>query len=225
MRYARVLTGMLLVAVLSGCATTMKTAMDKKTEKINVGEDAVFLLTAELSNDYKPSYQPDAMVLNVETPDANSSEQRFNYMVDEDGTVKKETGNKYVFRGRLKPGKYVIRGIAGTKASFPVMGTFYMPLHCEFEAKKGQVSDLGKVIAKIRERQGYEFRAGPVTPLIDQAVTGFSGGTFDIQVVASNDTDTRWMKSLFPALRTVDVVPATLPPFDRQKAQKWWEDH
>ncbi len=225
MKYARTWAGLLLVLTLTGCATSMKAAMDKKTEKIDVGEDSVFLLTAEISNDYKPSYQPDALFLNVETPDAKSSEQRFFYSVDEDGTFKKETGNKYVFRGRIKPGKYVIRGIEGNKVSFMVMGTFSMPLHCEFEAKKGQVADLGKVIAKIRERQGYEFRAGPVTPLLDQAVTGFSGGTFDIQVVASNETDTRWMKSLFPALRTVDIVPNTLPPFDRKKAQKWWEDH
>ncbi len=225
MKYARTWAGLLLVLTLTGCATSMKAAMDKKTEKIDVGEDSLFLLTAEISNDYKPAYQPDAMVLNVETPDANSSEQRFNYPVDEDGTFKKETGNKYVFRGRLKPGKYVVRGILGNKASFPFFGTFYMPLHCEFEAKKGQVADLGRVIARIRERQGYEFRAGPVAPLVDQAVTGFSGGTFDVQVVASNDADTRWLKSLYPALRGVEVVAGTLPPFDRNKAQKWWEDH
>jgi len=225
MKFVKVVLGLLLVLLVTGCATTMKAGLDKKTEKIDLAEDCLFLLTAELSNEYKPSYQPDALVLNVETPNASSSEQRFNYPVDSDGTFNQRLGNKYIFRGLLKPGKYVIRGIAGNKLSFPFMGTFYMPLHCEIEAKKGQVIDLGKVVAQIRERKGKEFRAGPVTPLLDQAVTGFSGGTFDVQVLASNETDTRWMKSLFPALRNVEIVPNPLPPFDREKAQKWWEAH
>jgi hypothetical protein len=225
MKYLKIVLGILLVLLITGCATSMKPGLDKKTAQIDLGEDSLFLLTIELSNKYKPAYQPNALILNVEAPKVSSNKDRFNFPVDNDGSILQRDGNKYIFRGRIKPGKYVIQGIEGNKSLFPINGIFYMPLHCEFEAKKGQILDLGKVIAQIRERKGNEFRAGPLLPLLDQSIPGFSGGTFDIQIVENSNADTKWMKSLFPALNGVQIITATLPPFDREKAQKWWETH
>lgn len=68
-----------------------------------------------------------------------------------------------------------------------------------------------------------EFRAGLPFPLVDQAVTGFSGGTFDVEIIDQFEKDELEFKSRFPALRDVNIQKAILPPFDRTKAQKWWE--
>lgn len=75
----------------------------------------------------------------------------------------------------------------------------------------------------MRERQGNEFRAGPVIPLIDQGVAGASGGTFDIVVSDQWDTDQALFEKNFPALKGIEVRKSLVPAFDRAKAQKLWE--
>jgi len=214
-----------ILAVLVGCATPVKPGITGATEKLDLGEDTLLLLTAELANDYKPSYQPEAMVLHVETPNAKDSKDRLNFLADNEGTFHFPTGNKYIFRARMKSGDYILRGITGGSGIFPVHGMFFVPLHCEISAKKGEVVDLGKIIAKTRERQGNEFRAGPVVPLIDQAVTGFAGSTFDIQMIPSTTEELQQIRTLFPILKTASIEAKPLPPFNRDVAQKWWETH
>lgn len=215
----------LTMFIISACATPMKMGLDKGTARIDLKGESLLLLSVELVNEYKPSYQPHAHVLHVEKPDSQGKEDRFNYITDEEGTFKSDTGNKYVFRMTLKNGKYKIVGITGFSGTFPVRGMFFMPLHSEIEIIDSSVLYLGKVRGKVRERKENEFRAGPVIPLIDQAVTGFSGGTFDVDVIDNYEEDLKFMMELFPALKNAQVKSAVLPPFDRAKAQKRWEDH
>jgi hypothetical protein len=42
-------------------------------------------------------------------------------------------------------------------------------------------------------------------------------------VVDNYETDIKTFKKLFPAIQNVEVQRSILPPFDRQKAQAWWE--
>jgi len=77
----------------------------------------------------------------------------------------------------------------------------------------------------VRERQGNEFKAGASIPLIDQAVVGASGGTFDVEISDQFATDEALFRDKFVALKDIEIRKAILPPFDRAKAQKWWEDN
>jgi hypothetical protein len=79
---------------------------------------------------------------------------------------------------------------------------------------------VGHVWATVRERQDNEFKAGPVVPLIDQAVAGASGGTFDVETTDEFATDEAAFRSKFPALAGVEMAKAILPGFDRNKAQQ-----
>jgi hypothetical protein len=65
---------------------------------------------------------------------------------------------------------------------FPFHGFFFAPLHEDLDVEPNSVVYLGQVDATAVERKDGELRAGPVIPLIDQAATGFSGGTWDISV-------------------------------------------
>ncbi len=216
----------LTLILISACvATPMKMGLVKDTQQIDLKDEALLLMSVELINEYKPSYQPEAGVLWIEKPEVKGKEDRLSYWADKEGTLKSDQGNKYVFRMTIKNGKYIIRGIHGSSGTFPVKGGFFMPLHTEVEVKDSSVFYLGKVVGKIRERKENEFRAGLVVPLLDQAVTGFSGGTFDITIIDNYEEDIKFMKTLFPALGNVQVKSAILSPFDRAKAQKWWEDH
>ena len=213
----------LTMFLISACATPMTMGLGKGTERIDLKDESLLLLTVELVNEYKPSYQPQATGLIIEKPDIQGKEDRLSYTADEEGTFKSDKGNRYVFRMIIKDGKYIIRGIGGFSGFIP-RGRFFMPLHSEIEIKGPSVLYLGRVIGKVRERKENEFRAGSTIPALDQAITGFSGGTFDVNVIDNYEEDLKFMKTLFPALGNVQVKSAVLPPFDRAKAQKWWED-
>lgn len=98
-------------------------------------------------------------------------------------------------------------------------------LHSPIEVKESGVYYLGHVSAVVRERQGEEFKAGPTIPVVDQAVVGASGGTFDVVIGDQFERDETLFRAKFPALNGVKIQKTLLPAFDRARAQAWWEAH
>lgn len=221
--------GVLLFAVLlTGCATRTKMAFENDGDKITPSSKPVLLMTVTLKNSYKTSYQPKLLVVNVEKPDAKDSKDRLNFTMDDKARVesnKAEIGNSYFVRMELDPGSYKLLGLTSTASGFLINGYFFAPLHSDIVVKKSGVYYLGHVDATVRERKGEEFKAGSQVPLIDQAVVGASGGTFDIAISDAFATDEALFRSKFPALKGVTIVKDILPAFDRAKAQAWWEAH
>jgi hypothetical protein len=217
-----------LVAVLSGCATPTKMAFQDDAERLTEKSKPVFLMTATIKNSYKTSYQPRLLVVNVEKPDATETADRLNFTMDDKAKNETDsaiTGNSYLLRLELNPGRYEIRGLTSLVRSFPIYGYFFTPLHSPLEVKESGVYYLGHVNATVRERQENEFKAGPSIPLIDQAVAGASTGTFDVEITDEFATDEAVFRSKFPALAATPIQKAILPGFDRAKAQQWWEAH
>lgn len=219
----------LAVAVLlSGCATRTKMAFESDEERLTDSSKPVFLMTATLKNVYRTSFQPKLIVLNVEKPGAKDATDRLNFTMDEKAkneTDIPEIGSTYFLRMQLDPGRYEIRGLTSLARSFPINGFFFAPLHAAVESSRPGVFYLGHVAATVRERQGNEFKAGPSIPLIDQAIAGASGGTFDIEISDRLATDEATFRSKFPALKGIEIKKSILPSFDRAVAQKWWESN
>jgi hypothetical protein len=185
-------------------------------------------MTATIKNTYRTSFQPKLLVVNIEKPDAKEAADRLNFVMDDKArneTDSAEKGNTYLLRLELEPGRYEIRGLTSLARSFPINGFFFAPMHSTLEPKERGVFYLGHVSATVRERQGNEFKAGPALPLIDQAVAGASGGTFDVEITDQFAIDEAVFRSKFPALANVEITKAILPGFDRNKAQQWWEAH
>ncbi len=213
-----------LAALVSGCATN-KMAFESEEERVTPASKPIYLMTATLKNAYRTSFQPKASLVFIEKP---GSKENANFLMDakaknETGTP--EAGNTYLLRLPLDQGKYEIRGINAQAMSFPIIASYFVPIHLPLEVKSSGVFYLGHLSATLRERQGKEFKAGGTLPLIDQAVGGASGGTFDIEISDRFATDEAMFRAKFPALKGVDIQKAILPPFDRAVAQKWWEDH
>ncbi len=226
----RLFAGLLLatLVLLTGCATRTKMAFESDDEKVTPASKPIYLMTATIKNTYRTSYQPKLLVVNVEKEGAKDSADRLNFTMDdkarqETGTA--ESGNSYLLRMPLDPGRYEVRGLTSTVMSFPINGFFFAPMHSPLEVRGPGVYYLGHMSATVRERQGNEFKAGPTLPLIDQAVAGASGGTFDIEIIDRFATDEAVFRAKFPALKDVEIRKAVLPGFDRAKAQKWWEEH
>lgn len=213
--------------LLSGCATVKPMSYSPEAGKPSDG-NVVYLMTATIRNVYRSSFQPKLLVAHVEMPDAQSKDERFNFKIDELGKLENSTaevGNTYLLRMELPPGDYKLLALTCRNTAFPVIVTYQVPLHTRLNVTRPGTVYLGHVDAVLRERQGKEFRAGPVMPLVDQAVGGAAGGTFDIAFSNRWDEDKELFIERFPAIGDTKVDMAIMPPFDRAVAQKWWEDH
>jgi len=226
---SRFFAGALVAAavLLSGCATRTKMAFEDDAQQLTPTSKPVYLMTATLKNSYKTRYQPRVLVAHVEKAGAKDAADKLNFTMDAKAKHEEEdsetTGNTYLMRLELDAGDYEIRGLTSLARAFPVNGFFFTPMHSPLKAGGPGVFYLGHVTATVRERQGEEFKAGPVIPLIDQAVAGASGGTFDVTISDELATDEALFRSKFPALKGATIKKAILPAFDRAKAQKWWE--
>ncbi len=225
----RVSALVLLAASLGGCATPTKMAWTSDSKTAVKPADAVLLMTATVRNSYHPSFQPRLIAVDVEKGAAASRQERLNFTPDDKARFKEadshEEGNTYLIRMELAPGQYVIRGLALDSPHFPILGAYFAPLHETFTVSAPGVYYLGHVQATVRERSGDEFKAGPSIPLLDQAVAGASGGTFDVEVGDHWDSDENSFRGAFPQLGDQPVHKAILGPFDRAYAQKWWAEH
>lgn len=210
--------------LLTGCATTpMPLGVD--SDSVDQEGKSLFLISATLENLHKPSFQPKALYLRVKQ---KNSEQILSFSVDEKAAIKQdssEKGNRYLLRMDLKPGEYEIFQLTGSCFKFPFHAGFTAPLHFDMQVDKPGIFYLGHIKALIKERKNNEFRAGPVLPLIDQNVAGVATGTFDITISDQSNQDIPLFRETFPALKNVDIQPAILPSFDRDKAQRFWEGH
>lgn len=214
-----------LALTLTGCATRTKMAFEDDTQKVTETSKPIYLMTATIKNNYKPSYQPNLIVVNVEKAGAKEAADRLNFTMDDKAVnkaVAADAGNSYLLRLELEAGRYEIRGLTSQSMSFPFVAMFFTPLHAPLDVSKPGVYYLGHVTATVRERQGEEFKAGPSVPLIDQAVAGASSGTFDVEISDRFATDEAVFRAKFPALNGVAIQKALLPAFDRAKAQQWW---
>ena len=227
MRQRFLTTFLVLFTLLSvGCATRTEMAFKNDADRITEKSKPIYLMTATIKNNYKNSWPPETRVVYVEKAGATKSEDRLNFLIDpkaKNDATNVALGSSYLIRMEIEPGQYVIRGLGSSANSFPILGNFFTPIHADLSSKDAGVFYLGRVTATVRERQGNEFKAGPSVPLIDQAVVGASGGTFDVAISDEFTADETVFRNKFPALKDVKIQKSILPPFDRAKAQQWWE--
>jgi hypothetical protein len=203
-------------------------AFKDATEKITAASPPVYLMTVTLKNSYRTSFQPKLVVVHIERTGAQDRADKLNFLMDDeaiDESNSEDKGNSYFIRMFLVPGSYEFVALTSSSGIFPIRGMFITPMATKIDSTGAGVYYLGHVAATVRERRGSEFKAGPTLPLIDQAVVGASGGSFDVEISDQLSTDEPSFRARFPALAGVEIKRAILPPFDRAKAQKWWQDH
>lgn len=215
-----------LVLLLTGCASPTKMAFHNDSAEALESGNPIYLMTANLKNVYKTGYQPELGMVYLRRGEASTSTDRLNFVIDD--KAKFETndplvGNSYYLRMELPEGDYTIKSFWSKHYSWPIHGQFLTPINQELKAEGNGIYYLGHVEAIVREREGNEFRAGPVIPLLDQAVSGAAGGTFDIKITDNWIQDRRQFLNKFPMLEGQTITKVILPEFDREKAQKIWE--
>jgi hypothetical protein len=186
---------------LVGCAATMPLSPDQPVALKPQESLAVFTLT--LRNDFK-NYLLTPQRIFVEASAINGGKTyRFAFGQPEQKVSDREL--KMVGSFALPPGDYEITYFTGHTdigfALLPVAGKFEPPFKKFFRLGGDEAVYLGHVMARLVEKTSdNEERAGPVLPLLDQAATGMSSGTFKFDIVDRYSEDVSYIKTRFPSV-------------------------
>jgi len=195
---------MLLILVVfgSGCAIKTQMPLTKNSLDINIQKEGIAIMTLKISNQYVPSYQPDVRV--IEVTELGQTDKK-SFKVDEAYDRMKDQYNVYLISFQLSQGKYKIGRVLGVSGFFPVTGHFEFPIDAEFKIRSKKITYIGYVEMINRGKKSGEPRSGGIFPLIDQAVTGFSGGTFDIVISDRYNEDIKVFKESYPFIKSHEI--------------------
>ena len=214
-----------LLVGLTGCASFSPMALNSSSKTVDVSSKSVLLMTLDVFRTDGSRHHPNPKFINFEKPNGTDKAEIKTFKLDDSDSLESKAGRDvYLLSVDLEPGQYKLTGITGDANAFPFHGFFFVPLLMDVSIQKNAVTYIGRVKAELRPRQGNEFRAGGVIPLIDQAVSGVSTGTFDIAVEDFSQEDIPFFRATYPALTKTEIHTDFLPPFDRAKVQLWWEN-
>jgi hypothetical protein len=203
-----------MLFVLAGCAANMPLTANQDT--IDLSNESIALVSVKVANKYKPSYQP-GMLYAFFFPEGEDGKKTHIDIKTDPVVSEEDRYNEYILNFSLKPGTYNFAAIWG-QYQVPLLlnATCVIPLNSKVEIKPNCVSYLGHIDAVIRKRNNdEEQRAGAVVPLIDQAVVGFSGGTFDVAIRDQYEEDMGRFLAKYPALNNVTVEKNVLSKWVR----------
>jgi hypothetical protein len=205
-----------MLFVLAGCAANMPLTANQDT--LDLSNESIALVSVKVANQYKSSYQP-GMMYAFFFPEGEDGEKTHIDIKTDPVVSEDDKYNEYILNFSLKPGTYNFAAIWG-QYQVPLLlnATCVIPLNLKVEIKPNCVSYLGHIDAVIRKRNNDgEQRAGAVVPLLDQAVVGFSGGTFDVAISDQYGEDMGRFLAKYPALNNVTVEKNVLSQWVRPK--------
>jgi hypothetical protein len=214
----RFITIFCFVFLMSGCAGNM--ALTKGQTDIDLSSKSIALLTVKISNQNNASRQVNLNnIIICPESDMNCRKDISSYPGGPYKIYKKEKNyfNEYLLSFALESGRYNIEGFYTTyNIPLLVAGVGYCELKLETNIKPNSITYLGHLNVTLREKTGNtETSAGNDTPHLDQALPGFSSGTFDVVVEDKFDEDMKSFISEYPALQQVKVEKSILPEWIR----------
>lgn len=209
------------VFLVSGCAGHHM-ALKKGQADVDLSKKSIALLSVRVSNQYKPGCQLDVTGA-VICPQSETCSRPlpFLHKAESPYQAEKNKFNEYLLSFELEPGAYILTWI-GTLYQIPLLVTAggKIPVGAKLDIAPNTITYLGHLNVILRERKNdSETRAGSIFPLIDQAVPGFSTGTFDVVVEDKFDEDMLSFIKEYPVLQKVKVEKAILPPWVRPENQ------
>lgn len=166
----------------------------------------IALFSLQLENRYKPTFQPKVRFLDVMA----SAGKRTRFGPDRPFKEVEKQFTEYLVSLELPPGRYNLGEVNGYSKNFWMGGRFKFPINAGFNVAAGRVVYVGHVSMVNRERKEGETRSGGVFPLVDQAATGFSGGTFDIEITDCERDDLAKFTQAYPHFKPEGVQKAIL---------------
>lgn len=200
----------LAVIVLSGCATSL----DPTATTVDWSKGSVVAMTVELTNEYKPEYQPSHMGVVVMKTAGTNANQRIS------GLGRIYAGkNTFLVTQQLMPGQYNLMSITGISHKLPVIGNIDFSVHAPFEVTANSVIYLGRISTVNKQRVNKDDQTtGGVIPIIDQIASGFGAGTLQVALKDNYEEDVEILKKNFVAVRNLPVVRSPLQNMRLERA-------
>ena len=205
------LIAFLVLPMLVGCSQGM--ALKPGATSLDTHTKSVAFFTLVVKNDFKPDYGAAPCFMWVKS--SKSETVQFQLEGDWQGNGAPmlfywmDTSEFPVSLG-LEPGKYTIGLVRGGGSNIALTWGFGFPLNTEFDLPPNSVVYLGHVVMTNREREGDEERSGSMIPLIDQSLSGYSGGTMDISVTDQSSEDIPKFVAKYPCLKGLTIKTAIM---------------
>ncbi|MBN8429485.1 hypothetical protein JF535_01350 [Microbulbifer salipaludis] len=207
MNLATRLLAVITLAFLTGCASVSKMPLNEKATAIDTSQKSILVGKLSIRNDNKPSHQPNLLAVFVNQNEKDFSFTQPTLIADLD-----KGGKEYFISMAVEPGKATLK-LARFMRQVPLLlnAMADLPFEYEIDVPENQVVYIGNINAIIKPRQDEEPRAGLVIPLIDQAVAGFSNGTFEVSITDNYAEDMEALKEKYPHIADHSLAKNLLP--------------
>ncbi|HVO66967.1 MAG TPA: hypothetical protein VMT12_10825 [Syntrophales bacterium] len=210
-----------LTFIMIGCAGHHM-ALTKGQSDIDLKKESIALLSVKVSNQHKPGCQLELTGVKI-CPQSEKCSRPLPYFHKAESPYKSEKDrfNEFLLSFGLESGTYNLEWIGTTYQVFLVSGFGGIPIYTKIDIRPNSIIYLGHLDVVLREKKNdNEKRAGNILPLIDQAVPGFSTGTFDVVVEDKFDEDMQSFIREYPGLQKVKVEKSILPQWIRPENNK-----
>lgn len=186
------------IVLSNGCAQKM--ALSPKMKSIDLSKKSIALVTVKVANDHVPGHQP--KIIQAYFGPNSKKPTKYRFKTDKPFISEKKQYNIHLISVALPPGEYWMDNCIGTRIVPLLLGaTCSLPVKKNFTLEANEIIYLGRIDAHIRKKEGSEKAAGGPFPLIDQAVAGFSSGTFDVDIFDNYEEDMQYFISKYPVIR------------------------
>ncbi len=200
------------IAIVSGCATTQNwpKQLDEKLSKL----DGKALVLASVSFENKID-STDGFFLDmflIGSQGDNYEKINLNHR----DNIKVLSGNRMYFLVviDINPGDNYFYSVRGKKNGYWFTPLFEAPILLSFQAKGNEIQYIGNIKLTLREKTSEsEHRAGPITPLIDQA--SIINATFDVEISDEYERDIKEYQRIFPNIAGRKITKRILPSWKR----------
>lgn len=182
---------------------------------VDVSKKSILIAKVAVKNDHKPSQQPDlcCIFLNKDGSDLSFTKPD---LVKTTPSGEKE----YLVSIDIAPGTAKILSFRFTREIPLVMrATADLIVDKSVEIPGNSIVYLGNISVAIKPKSREDQpSAGLPFPLVDQAVAGFSTGTFEIKIEDRYESDVREFRARYPNMSTMDIAKNILPSSTDSKA-------
>lgn len=198
------------ILLVSGCASMSAMPLHSGIEKVDLANKGVLLGRLMIKNENRPGQQPALLTVFVEQDGKMYSRTKPTLVQDYD-----KEGKDYLISIDAPAGAATLK-VARFLRQVPLlmMATADLPFEHDIDIAANQFVYIGRINAVIKARESDDQpRAGSLVPLIDQAVAGFSNGTFEVDITDHYDEDVAELRSRYPYLVNRTITKAILPPW------------
>jgi len=205
----KILAFFTFIALFSGCASVNKMPLNENVKEIDTSQKSILLGRITIQNKNKPNHQPKLLAVFVKKDGKDFSFTKPSLISEVDNESK-----EYIFSLASEPGVAELSLMRFLRQAFLVNGMADLQFKQEIVFPENEIVYIGNINASIIPREEGQPRAGSVIPLIDQSVTGFSSGTFVVEISDNYDEDIELITKKFPYLAGKNVTKMILPEWE-----------